>query len=48
MSGEAREQPERARSRSQRRIDTLAKLHGDIDLWVASADESGSATTDPT
>jgi hypothetical protein len=32
-----------ARSRSQRRIDALAKLRGDVDLWVASADESGRA-----
>lgn len=28
-----------ARSRSQRRADTLAKLRGDVDLWVSSADE---------
>jgi hypothetical protein len=34
---------EPARSRSQRRIDTLAKLDGDVDLWVASADETGGA-----
>lgn len=31
------------RSREQRRSDTLAKLRGDVDLWVASADESGRA-----
>ena len=43
MSGEARVEPEPARSRSQRRNDALAKLHSDIDLWVASADEAGGA-----
>jgi hypothetical protein len=32
-----------ARSRAQRRSDTLAKLRSDVDLWVASADETGSA-----
>jgi hypothetical protein len=32
-----------ARSRSQRRSDTLAKLSGEVDLWVASADERGRA-----
>jgi hypothetical protein len=31
------------RSRSQRRTDVLAKLRSDVDLWVASADESGRA-----
>jgi nitroimidazol reductase NimA-like FMN-containing flavoprotein (pyridoxamine 5'-phosphate oxidase superfamily) len=31
------------RSRSQRRIDTLAKLGSQVDLWVASADEAGRA-----
>ena len=35
--------PDPARSRSQRRADTLAKLRGDVDLWVASADELGNA-----
>jgi hypothetical protein len=40
MSGEA---PEPVRSRSQRRIDALAKLRSQVDLWVASADESGRA-----
>jgi hypothetical protein len=29
------------RSRSQRIEDTLAKLRGDVDLWVASADAAG-------
>jgi len=43
MSGEAPERPEPARSRSQRRIDALAKLRSQIDLWVASADELGGA-----
>ena len=32
-----------ARSRSQRRIDVLAKLRSEVDLWVASADEGGRA-----
>ena len=32
-----------ARSRAQRRIDVLAKLRNDVDLWVASADEAGNA-----
>ena len=32
-----------ARPRSQRRIDVLAKLRDEVDLWVASADESGGA-----
>jgi hypothetical protein len=40
MSGEA---PEPVRSRSQRRIDALAKLRSQVDLWVASADERGGA-----
>jgi hypothetical protein len=31
------------RSRSQRRADTLAKLDSEVDLWAASADESGGA-----
>jgi Pyridoxamine 5'-phosphate oxidase len=31
------------RSKAQRRADTLAKLESDVDLWVASADESGGA-----
>ena len=31
------------RSRAQRRADTLERLHTDVDLWVASADESGNA-----
>ena len=35
--------PDPARSRAQRRADTLAKLRGDVDLWVASADELGNA-----
>jgi hypothetical protein len=32
-----------ARTRSQRRSDTLAKLRSEVDLWVASADETGGA-----
>lgn len=39
----AEEAPEPARSRSQRRLDVLARLRADVDLWVASADETGSA-----
>jgi Pyridoxamine 5'-phosphate oxidase len=35
--------PDPARSRAQRRADTLAKLRSDVDLWVASADERGNA-----
>jgi hypothetical protein len=31
------------RPRAQRRADTLAKLESEVDLWVASADESGAA-----
>ena len=41
--GASPETPEPARSRSQRRTDTLAKLRSQVDLWVASADETGSA-----
>ena len=32
-----------ARPRSRRRIDVLAKLRAEVDLWVASADDSGGA-----
>ena len=31
------------RTRAQRRADTLAKLEREVDLWVASADDSGTA-----
>ena len=31
------------RSRAQRRADTLERLRTDVDLWVASADETGGA-----
>ena len=31
------------RPRSQRKTDVLAKLQTDVDLWVASADETGGA-----
>ena len=31
------------RSRSQRKADALARLAGDVDLWVASADDAGNA-----
>jgi hypothetical protein len=34
---------EPARSRSRRKLDTLAKLRDQVDLWVASADETGRA-----
>jgi hypothetical protein len=37
------EGPAPARSRSQRKADVLAKLRSDVDLWVASADETGRA-----
>lgn len=39
----SQEAPKPARSRSQRRIDALAKLRSDVDVWVASADEAGGA-----
>jgi hypothetical protein len=32
-----------ARSRSERKLDTLARLRRDVDLWVASADQTGHA-----
>jgi nitroimidazol reductase NimA-like FMN-containing flavoprotein (pyridoxamine 5'-phosphate oxidase superfamily) len=32
-----------ARSTAQRKADALARLQDDVDLWVASADETGSA-----
>ena len=32
-----------ARSRAQRKADTLERLRADVDLWVASADETGTA-----
>ena len=32
-----------ARSRAQRKADTLARLQTDVDCWVASADETGNA-----
>jgi hypothetical protein len=38
-----RHRPEPPRSRAQRRLDTLEKLRTEVDLWVASADEAGSA-----
>jgi hypothetical protein len=31
------------RARAQRRADTLALLHDEVDCWVASADEMGNA-----
>jgi hypothetical protein len=43
MSRELHDPPEPPRSRGQRRTDTLEKLRGDVDLWVASADETGAA-----
>jgi len=36
-----------ARSFEQRKTDTLEKLRNDVDLWVASADEAGSAYLAP-
>lgn len=41
MPGEARTAP--ARSRSQRKADTLGKLRTDVDLWIPSAGEDGHA-----
>ena len=35
--------PPPARARAERKADALARLHGDLDLWVASADEDGNA-----
>lgn len=35
--------PPEARPRSQRKLDVLARLRSDVDLWVASADEAGGA-----
>ena len=32
-----------ARSRAQRKADTLASLQTEVDCWVASADEMGNA-----
>lgn len=32
-----------ARSPEQRKVDTLARLQGDVDLWVASASADGDA-----
>ena len=43
MTRDAPEQREPARPRSQRRIDVLAKLRSQVDLWVASADDAGGA-----
>jgi Pyridoxamine 5'-phosphate oxidase len=40
---EAPQGPPPARSRAQRKADTLARLRSDVDLWVASADEEGNA-----
>jgi len=37
------EEPEPPRSRSQRTADTLERLRGDVDLWVASASADGEA-----
>jgi Pyridoxamine 5'-phosphate oxidase len=34
---------EPARTRAQRKADVLARLTGDVDLWVASADATGDA-----
>ena len=35
--------PEPARTRSRRVADTLERLRSDVDLWVASASETGEA-----
>jgi hypothetical protein len=38
-----RNDPEPARTRSRRIADTLERLRSDVDLWVASASETGEA-----
>lgn len=43
MSEEASGERKPPRPRFERKIDALAKLRSDVDLWVASADEVGSA-----
>jgi hypothetical protein len=43
MSSGAPDGPRPPRPRAQRRIDVLEKLRGEVDLWVASADETGGA-----
>jgi hypothetical protein len=43
MSDKADDAQPPARSKSQRKVDTLAKLRDDVDLWVASADKVGGA-----
>ena len=43
MSTDPLEELAAPRSRSQRTADTLERLRGDVDLWVASASESGEA-----
>ena len=43
MSGESPERLGPPRPRSQRKLDTLEKLRTEVDLWVASADETGRA-----
>jgi hypothetical protein len=35
--------PQEARSRAQRKLDVLAKLRNEVDVWVASADAVGEA-----
>jgi hypothetical protein len=35
--------PAPARSKAQRRVDVLAKLRSNVDLWVGSADGAGNA-----
>jgi hypothetical protein len=36
-----------ARSRAQRKTDTLEKLESEVDVWIASADEGGRANLVP-
>jgi hypothetical protein len=43
MTAEDQAQPPAPRPRSQRKADALERLRNDIDLWVASADETGNA-----
>ena len=40
---EAGDEPVPPRPRSQRKLDVLGKLRGEVDLWVASADDAGNA-----
>ena len=43
MPADVGPEPPPARSTAQRKADALARLRGDVDLWVASADADGNA-----